>query len=293
MNASVKPVAAIVVNFRTPDLAILAVHAMFVGDSVPEEIVVVDNGSADGSAEAISAAFGDRAKVIMNAENRGFGGANNQGIAATKAPYVWLVNSDAEAGPRTLSDICSFMDAHPAVGAVSPTLVYPDGRPQSPGGFFPGIWSVFLYFFPIHKALPGFLRQKMRLMAIVPGALVPAAGMPLGYVTGAALFARRDALVSAGGFDEDYFMYFEETDLCRRMQAAGFGIAAIRTDPVVHAGGGSFRHRHDARRFDLFVSGLRRFVRKSYRGPYLSALLLLIAACAPISVLMRRIFLPR
>jgi GT2 family glycosyltransferase len=181
------------------------------------------------------------------------------------------------------------MERHPAVGAGTPPLVYPDLRPQPCGGYFPSLANVFFRFVPLHLALPACLRSRLRLMAIVPEN-VPPSGADLDYATGAAFFARRDAVIGVSGFDERYFMYFEETDLCHRMHAAGWRIAAFPADPTMHVGGGSFRSGFDLRREKLFADGLRRFVRMRYRGAYRFLLMAEIAILAPVGSFLRRLF---
>lgn len=290
MNATdLVPVAAVVVSFDTRELTLRAVHAALRGTRVPAEIVVVDNASRDGSADAIRARFGDRVMVIGNATNVGFARANNQGIAATRSPYLWLLNSDTEAGNGTLEAAYVFMESHQHVAAGTPPLVYPDGRPQPCGGFFPSFSNIFFRFVPIHRALSISLRSWLRLMAVHPRE-IPPAGKTLDYATGASLFLRRDAFLFSGGFDERYFMYFEETDLCHRLREAGYRVVAFPADAVMHVGGGSFRRGFDPAREAMFVSGLCAFVSRRYAGLHRSFLLAEVAVLAPLHRLLRRFF---
>lgn len=281
------PVAAIIVSFNTRELTLRAVDAVLRGTCAPSEIVVVDNASKDESVSALRAQFGERITVIAGVENIGFARANNYGIARTASPYLWLLNSDTEAHPRTLEAAHAFMQSHPDVAAGTPPLIYSDGRPQPCGGFFPSFSNIFFRFVPIHRALPVFLRSRLHLMAVVPRELPPMGGA-LDYATGASLFLRRDAFVSSGGFDERYFMYFEETDLCHRLREAGHRVAAFPADPVMHVAGGSFRPGFDPSREAMFVSGLRAFVSRRYRGLYRFVLLAEIAVLAPLYRLLRR-----
>ena len=287
MNGTSVPVAVVIVSFNTRELTLRAVDAVLCGTRVPSEIIVVDNASKDGSVSALRERFHDRIAVVAGVENIGFARANNYGIARTVSPYLWLLNSDTEAGAHTLEAAHDFMASHPNIAAGTPPLIYPDGRPQPCGGFFPSFSNIFFRFVPIHRALPVFLRSRLRLMAVVPRIVSPM-GANIDYAAGASLFLRRDAFLSVNGFDERYFMYFEETDLCYRLHEAGHRVVAFPADPVMHVAGGSFRSAYDPHREELFVAGLRAFVSRRYAGAYRFLLLGKIAVLAPFHRLLRR-----
>jgi GT2 family glycosyltransferase len=182
------------------------------------EVVVVDNGSTDGTGELLASSF-PWVEAIALERNAGFAQANNLGVAAAHGDVVLLLNDDTVLLEGVAPLLARFEDS--SVGAVGPRLVGPDGDEQlSARGSFPTPASV--------------LRDYLR-----PGRsdLHPATLAPVAWVAGAALFVRAETYRAVGGLDEGYFMFFEETELCRRLHARG---AAILFDPSVsvrHLGG--------------------------------------------------------
>lgn len=282
------PVSVIIVSFNTKDLTRKALEALFRSDAQPKQVIVVDNASSDGSADMVRAEF-PNVTVVSNAENKGFAEANNQGLALTDQPYVWFLNSDTETGIKTLGQLVEYMEVYPRIGAVGPQLVYPNGSLQSVGGFFPTTINVFLYFIPIHKLLPDRIVRKLRLIGVSPQ-LIPKDGLNIDYATGAALFVRKKAVDRVNGFPTHYFMYFEETDLCYRLQQNGWEIKVIDVEPVMHVAGGSYKTQYDRRRLKAFISGLRTFTRTNYRGVKKMFILTECAFLASISMFLKRKF---
>jgi GT2 family glycosyltransferase len=262
MSTSKIPVCVIVVSFNTKELTKKALNALFASSKLPEEVVVVDNDSRDGSVEMVKSEFPE-VKIIQNNQNLGFAKANNMAIRQTKQPYVWLLNSDTETGSSSLEQLYKFMESHSDVGAVGPQLVYPTGDLQSVGGYFPSFLNVLGYLLPFGYFLPKKMKMRSRRLAVYPQDLA-GQGLELDYVTGAAAFLRRSALEKVGLLAEDYFMYFEETDLCWRLKKAGWKLFAIPTEPVMHIYGGSFKTKRDPKRLRIFLQSLRTFVRKNY-----------------------------
>lgn len=265
MNQQKVPVSVIIVSFNTRDLTRKALIALRNSSILSEQIIVVDNNSEDGSAEMIKKEFPE-AILFESRGNLGFAKANNLAIKdLANQPYIWLLNSDTETGRSTLKELFEYMRDHHDVGALSPLLIYPDGKLQSVGGFFPNIYNVFLYMFPISYFFSLFLRKRLKTIALYPQSM-PNTGMKLDYVTGAAMFLRKEALDNAGLLGEEYFMYFEEVDLCWRFKKAGWKVMAVNSDPVTHVYGGSFKTKYDRKRLKLFLESLMIFVRKNYKG---------------------------
>jgi len=258
-----KKVSIIVVSYNTKALTEKCLRSIFASAVLSEEVAVVDNNSSDGSVEMIRSQF-PQVKLIENKENVGFAKANNQALKIAKGKYAWLLNSDTEIGAKVLSQLVDFMESNISVAAVSPQLVYPDGKWQSVGGFFPKFGNVFLYMFPFHGLLSITARKKLKLISIFPQKV--SGKINLDYVTGAAMFLRMSSLEKTGLLGEEYFMYFEETDLCWRLRKNGWGIFGIETDPVVHVYGGSFKKKTDTKRLRLFADSLKIFVKKNYYG---------------------------
>ncbi len=170
------------------------------------ETVVVDNGSTDGSADLVRREM-PGVRVIANPDNRGFAVACNQGGRAVNSRYVLLLNSDVALPPGSLARMAAAMDANPDVGALTPTLIWPDGRLQG-------------------AKLPRRHRGDL---------------VPLPVVPGTCLMARREALDAVGWLDERFFFYNEDLDLSIRLRKARWRIVCIRSVRVPHVDGRSTR----------------------------------------------------
>lgn len=207
-------VAVSIVNHagREDTLRCLESLASDFGHRVRAEIVVLDNASEDGSVEAIRAAG---VHVIAQDVRRGFGANQNAIIAATTAPYVLVLNNDTLVQPGALDSLARYLDEHPAVAAAGPRVLGPDGEPQLSAWTFPTVWNAALH---------------------VVGGSLPAGSAPIaaGYLSGCALMLRRSVFDAVGGFDEDFFMYAEEKDLCRRIHDAGHALHLVPEATVVH-----------------------------------------------------------
>lgn len=290
MNESIKKnfVTVIIVSYNTRVLTCNALRSLYQSSVLPDQIIVIDNASIDGTVEAIEKDF-PAVEVIKNKINRGFAAANNQGIEKAQGTFIWLLNSDAEVGNKSLEQLISYMRQNTDVGVSSPYLVYPNKKPQSVGGFFPSFFNILMWFFPLYILLPARICKKMRLLAIPPISLDKTA-IELDYVTGAAFFARRSALASTGPLSERFFMYFEETDLCFRLKQEGWRICAVSADPVMHIGGGSFSHKRDIRRLLLFIKSMRIFIAMHYRLVKRWILFVEIAICFVPGILLKKVW---
>jgi len=196
----------------------------------PIEVIVVDNASTDGSAQAIREEFAD-VRVVQNESNVGFAAANNQGLRESRGRYLLLLNPDTKGDPEFLRVLVSFLETHPAVGAVGPRLLGGDGEHQ-------------VSCFP----LPTLARETWRLfhldrfhqVASYPANWAgSAAPQPVESIQGACLLIRREALEQVGLLDERFFIYTEEIDLCRRLVDLGWEIFWVPQAEVVHYGGAS------------------------------------------------------
>lgn len=289
MSGSKLPVSVIIVSYNTCALTRKALWALFASRQLPAQVIVVDNASTDDTVKMVHDEF-PQVELMVNTENAGFAKANNQAIREkANQPYIWLLNSDTETGAQTLEQLVDFMEAHPRVGALGPQLVYPDRRWQSVGGFFPAPLNVLLYFLPLGFLAPKQWRYRWRTLALYPQPL-PLQGRTIDYVTGAALFLRQQALNEVGLLGEEYFMYFEETDLCWRLQRSGWGVMVIDTEPVMHVYGGSFKKAHDQRRLRLFLESLVIFVRKYYHGWRHSVILAEIFLFSRLSIWLKQLW---
>ncbi len=221
-------------------------------------IVVVDNNSDDGTVDVIRSEFPE-VTVHANTDNVGFAAANNQAIRSTESSYVLLLNPDTETSPRAVDALAGFLDADASVWAVGPTIVNADGTLQRSGVRFPGNWNILCETLFLDRLFPysrlfGSHTERYR---------DPAVPRPVDYVQGSCLMVRRDGIRQVGLLDEEFFMYFEETDWCFRMKRAGGKVCYVPTDSVVHFGGGEFGH-YDERRLVHYHESLLRFYGKHY-----------------------------
>ena len=218
-----------------------------------EEIVLRDSGSTDGSVEMVRRDFPE-VRVLEARDNPGYGAASNQAIAACGAPYVLLLNSDTLLARDTLHLLADYLDAHPNAAIVGPRLHNTDGSLQRSAHGFPRPMT----FRPVVRHIPG-LRDRSLLTWPHDRPRV------VQWVKGAALAIRRTAFDRVGGFDPEFFMYFEETDLCYRLIEAGWEIHFTPATTIVHKGGAST----DQVRAEMavqFLASMRQFYRRHYPG---------------------------
>jgi len=232
--------------------------------SLPHEILVVDNGSSDGSPAMVRRDY-PGVRLIENAENLGFAAANNRGLTKARAPYALILNSDAEVQAGAVEAMAGLLDARPGVAIVGPRTLNPDGTPQVSFG----------------PALTPFAewRQRRRVRAVQ--ARHPATLRALDaetrheanpfWVSGSCFLARREALAAVGGFDEGFFLYEEDVDLCLRVRAAGWQIVFTPEAAVCHRLGASMRHDRFRARLEYHRSHLRYY--RKHLGPLWAGLL--------------------
>ena len=242
-------VSVIVVSHNTRD-DLLRCLGSLASVGMPLEIVVVDNASSDGSAEAVAERF-PRVRVIHNGDNAGFGRANNQGLAATRAPLVLLLNSDAELRPGCLETLASLLRDRARLGIVAPRTLEADGAVQV--SFGPDLtplreWK--------QRRLVHGVKQR-RSGALRAAAEAAAREHEPAWVSASCLLARREALAAVGGFDEGYFLYEEDADLCRRVRQAGWAVLFTPAAEAVHHLGRSVARDPERARLEYHRSHLR------------------------------------
>lgn len=255
MDDPVARVAVIIVSWNTRGLLADCLQSVAETAGADSETVVVDNHSGDGSQVMLRERF-PRVRLIENDFNRGFGAANNQAIAATDAPYVLMLNSDACLPPGALARLLERLEREPRAGLVGAQLRYPDGAFQFSHARFPGLWQELL-------VLSGLGRWCYGRWYPSGDPDTARGARVVDWVGGACMLARRAALAAVGGFDEGYFMYGEEMDLCYALRAAGWEVWYEPAAVVVHHGGGSSRQTADAIEARLYRGRLR-FFRKHY-----------------------------
>jgi N-acetylglucosaminyl-diphospho-decaprenol L-rhamnosyltransferase len=252
--------SAIIVSWNTCELLARSLESIYdARGGLDLEIIVVDNGSTDGSGGMVRERF-PQVQLIENAENAGFVRANNQAIARCKGRYVLLLNSDTRVLPGSLDQVVRFMDAHPIAGIAGVRLVNPDGTFQASFTPYPTLWREFLI-------LSGLGRLLIRPTFPSCGPRIEQGAQRIdGYVEGAYMMARREALDQVGGLDERIFMYAEDVDWCYRFDQAGWAVWYLPQAPIVHYGGQSTRQRQGRMEAELYRSRVVLFHKHYGRG---------------------------
>jgi N-acetylglucosaminyl-diphospho-decaprenol L-rhamnosyltransferase len=217
--------------------------------SVPFEVIVVDNASADDSLArmlegegARSLADAGRLRVIENEDNRGFGRANNQAFAMTRAPLLFLLNPDTELTAGAVDRLIQTVRSDARVGAAGPKLLNADGSLQvSVWRNPPASWEMLLTGLRLHKLLPRRVRGELLLAEHWDYRRRRAVGM----LSGAAMLVRREVVDEVGGFDERFHMYGEDNEWCLRMVRAGWTLLFEPEAVVMHHGAASSLKRWD------------------------------------------------
>ena len=197
-------------------------------DPLTTEIIVVDNASTDGSVDMVRAEF-PGVHVIVNAVNRGYAGGNNDGIAAAAGRYILILNPDTRVLGDALPAMVAYADARPGVGALGPQLLNPDGSVQSSRRRFPTLVTALFESTWLQSLAPRSVLNHYYLLDRADDAI-----QEVDWLTGACLLVRRQVIQQVGGLDEDFFMYSEELDWCRRIRQSGWQIVYLPSAQIVH-----------------------------------------------------------
>jgi N-acetylglucosaminyl-diphospho-decaprenol L-rhamnosyltransferase len=229
-------VAAVVVTFEA-GTALTECLRTLVSES-PAEVVVVDNGSSDGSVAQVRRDF-PAVEVVVPGRNLGYGAAANRGAAATTAELILVCNSDLSVHSGALAALVAVLDQQPDAAAVGPLIRTPTGDRYPSARRFPsmidaGGHALLGLFVPNNRFTRNYQRSDM----------ATANGTPqrVDWLSGACFLVRRSAFEAVGGFDEAYFMYAEDADLCWRLAGAGWGATYVPTAEVLHVQGVSTDH---------------------------------------------------
>jgi hypothetical protein len=238
-------VSVIVVSFNTRDLLRGCIQSVLAEcDQLPSgitaEVLIVDNASSDGSPEMVEDDFvapHSPVRLIRSDVNLGFAAANNLAMEAARGRYLVLLNSDAFFRRGALRLAVQHMDANTTVGVGGARLLGPQGEWQPSARAFPTLWHVFVVFSGLANRYP-----KSRVFGAFDRTWAsPDFQAEVDWVPGAFSIMRREALVKTGLFDERFFLYCEEVDLCRRIKAKRFRVIYWPDVVVTHIGGESSR----------------------------------------------------
>ncbi len=262
-------VAVVIVSHESREVLPAALASLSAHAGLPYEVAVVDNASADRTLDTVRAAF-PAATVVANAENAGFARACNQGLRCTTAPLVLFLNPDAELTEGALPALVARLEATPGAAAAGPLTRNPDGTVQVSTGPDLGILSEW--------------RQRRLVRGVAarrPAALAEAEALharerDVDWVSGACLLARRQDLLAVGGFDERFFLYEEDADLCRRLRSRGRRVLFTPAATVRHRLGASMARRSALARLEYHRSHLLYY--RLHNDPASQALLRLLLA---------------
>ena len=238
-------VSIIILSFNTKELLRNCLESL----KDNQEIIVVDNGSTDGSPQMVEGEF-PKVKLIKNQKNLGFGAGNNQALRQAQGEYILLLNSDTLVKNNAPLKMAEFLAKHPGVGVVGCKLLNPDGGPQPSAGPFPNLWVSAIMLFAEHW-LGDLVRSSF------------AQTKEVDWVMGAALMIRREVIKKAGLMDEGIFMYMDEVEWCYRIKKAGFKVMFYPGAEIVHLFTGSSKTGRQDPILNIY-RGLLYFYQKHY-----------------------------
>ena len=267
-------ICAVLINFRTPELTLRSIEAL-----VPElaslpgaRALVVDNDSGDGSFERLRDAvrergFEDRVEIVASGRNGGFAFGVNVGarsaLAATPRPSaLYLLNSDAFPAPGSLRALVEYQAAHPEAAIVGSYIHGTDGTPHGTAFRFPTWQGEF--FGNLRLGILRYWGERYRVALDIP--TVPTR---VDWLAGASMLIRLDVFERIGLFDDGFFLYFEETDFCRRAADAGFETWYVPESRVAHVGSASTGFQDASRpRARYWFESRQRYLRKHFGAGY-------------------------
>jgi GT2 family glycosyltransferase len=211
----VTALSVVIINYNTADIIGRCLEAVQRQENVAFEIIIADNASQDNSLQVIREKF-PKVTLLANNENLGFGKANNRAVSRCAGKYLYFLNPDAEVQPGVFQTMVDFMESNPEVGLAGTRIVYPDGRPQH----------------SVHLRYPGEKYSKTTFSGLKG---------EVAWVKGASMIVRKSVFQEVGGFDERFFLYSEETDLCLAIRKSGWSIGYIHEATLVHMRGQSER----------------------------------------------------
>lgn len=239
-----KSVLTIILNYKTAEMTLRAAEAAY--EEMPDmkgKILIVDNDSQDGSFEALIAGVAEKGwaetqvEVLQSGHNGGFGAGNNfgirhglrMGIDGQLPDYIYIQNSDAFPHDGAIKTLFNHLEAHPKTGMAGSYIHGSDGEAHLTAFRFPSVAS------ELEGAAKLGPISRLLKHAIVP-LPIPETTQQVDWAAGASVMIRREVLDDIGLFDETFFLYFEETDLCLRAQRAGWSLDYVRESEVEHIG---------------------------------------------------------
>jgi N-acetylglucosaminyl-diphospho-decaprenol L-rhamnosyltransferase len=252
----------VIVSWNVRDLLQQCLHSIFASlrpaNSPTCEVIVVDNVSTDSTVEMVKAEF-PHVHLIVNKENLGYPGANNQGLAIAQGRYQMILNPDTEIIGEALATMVAYADTNPDVGVVGPQLLWPkdadgDSRVQSSRRRFPTLTTALFESTWLQPYAPRRVLERYYVKDQPDDAT-----LDVDWVKGAAVMARKEAIEQVGLMDDEYFMYSEELDWCKRFKDAGWRVVYLPAAQIVHHEGKSSEQVVTSRHIHFHTSKVRYF----------------------------------
>ncbi len=233
-------VSVIIVNYNTGDLVTACIDSVLKQRDIEFEIIVVENASQDNSMDLLRH-YQNHITLIANEKNIGFGAANNQAFTESQGQYIFLLNPDAQLdSDLALRGLVDYLEQHPKYGLIGTKILNADGTPGP-------------YFIPKHYPGEQHIKQKL---PDLPG--------DIAYLICASCMIPRNLYAEIDGFDPDYFVYGEDTDICLRIRERGYAIGYLEDISVRHIGNASEVNAHQYDRVCRRQRSLHTFYRKHY-----------------------------
>lgn len=233
-------VSIIFVNYKTKDMTINAIKSVIEKtEGIEYEIFVVDNNSQDNSIEAIEQTF-PNINIIKNSVNAGFGAANNLAIKHARGKYVFCLNTDTLLINNAIKIMFDFMEKeeNKKVGVCGGYLVDSENKPAMCGGHFPSIKDT-IFKTGLRKIFPNYYKNFSIVLYSNDSKYIE----NIEYIIGADIFFRKSVLDEVGAFDEQFFMYSEESDLCKRIKNTGYDVKFVENARIMHLEQGSTKNK--------------------------------------------------
>ena len=226
--------SVVIPSWNTRELLAVCLERLAAAEKPPAEVIVVENGSSDGSAAMVRERFPD-VLLVENPRNEGFAKGCNQGMRLARGRYVLLLNTDTEVAPDAIARLHRFLEEHPGYGAAAPRLVHASGATQRTVMAFPNLWTPLFFATPLERWMPRSRELRRYFLRDWDQEDERDVDQP----PAACLLLRRAVLEQVGLFDEDLWLFFNDVDLSLRMARAGWRTRYLADATVVHHVGAS------------------------------------------------------
>ena len=235
-KAKIPSIDIIVVNYNSTNCLIKCLESVLLHLNGYQTNIFVEDNETNGSIGAVEARF-DKVRIQKNIENIGFGAAINSALKKGESPYVVILNPDTSLPDHSLVSAIEFLEINKGIGIVGPRIYEQDGSIQGSARRFPTLLtSVFGRKSPFTKIFPNNPITKKEFLCFN---CVNNKEIDVDWVSGACMIVRREAIQQIDGFDERFFLYWEDTDLCKRLKNAGWRVVYFPSACVVHLVGQS------------------------------------------------------